>query len=134
MRDAVTEARRAAAERRGRQDASARAWADVLDRVVLPLSHQMVQALKAEGHAVQIVTPAGVVRIGVESRPDDFVELLLQADGDDVAIVGRVSRSHGRETLVEERALVHGAAAVEALAEEQVVEFVATALAGILVR
>jgi len=130
----MAEAKRTAAERRTQHDAAGRAWADVLDRIVLPVSHQMLQALKAEGHTVQIFTPAGSVRMGVESRPDDFVELLLQADRDDSAIVARVSRSYARETILEERTFVRGAAAIEALSEEQVVAFVAPALAGILVR
>jgi hypothetical protein len=130
----MAEAKRTAAERRAQRDAAEGAWADILERVALPVSHQMLQALRAEGHGLQLFTPGGSMRIGVDSRPDDFVELSLQTDGEESAVVARVSRSRGRETVLEERPVVRGAAAIAALSEEQVVDFLARALAGVLVR
>jgi hypothetical protein len=134
VREAIADAKRAAAERRARQDEAARAWADVLDRVVLPVSRQLVNVLKAEGHPVQIFTPADSVRIGSDSRPTDFVELALDTTDDEPTVVARMSQGRGRDTLTEERAMARGSAAISGMTEEQVVDFLAKALAGILVR
>lgn len=134
LRDAVAEAKRNAADRRSRHDEASRAWADALERIVLPVCRQVVNVLKAEAHPVQIFTPADHVRIGFESRPQDFVELVLQADGSEAIVLGRISQSRGRETITEERAFVRGGAAIAAMTEEQVLDFVSNALAGILVR
>jgi hypothetical protein len=134
MREVLAEERRAAAERRSRRDATARSWTEALERIVLPLSHQIVQALKAEGHLVQISAPADAVRISSDSRPQDYVELTLQSDNDDATVVARINQARGRETVSEERVFVRGGTAIGALTEEQVVDFLGKALAGILVR
>src|SRR5688572_31397160 len=109
VRDALAEARRKAAERRTRRDAAAQAWTDALERVVLPVSRQIMHALKAEGLLMQISTPAGSVRIAAESRPQDYVELTLEADSDgEASVVGRISQGRGQETISEERVFVRG--------------------------
>lgn len=121
-------------DRRARVDEAGGAWGGVLETVVLPVSRQVVQVLRAEGHALQIFTPGDQVRIGPDSRPGDFVELLLETGGEEPEIVGRVSRSRGREIVTRERVLVRGPRAIAALTEEQALEFVAGALGEILVR
>jgi hypothetical protein len=134
VREGLAEAKRIAAERRTHRDAAARAWTDALDRIVLPVSHQLVNALKAEGFPVQISTPAESVRIASESRPQDYVELALEPDSDEANVVGRISHARGRETVNEERVFIRGSSAIAAMTEEQVLDFLARALAGILVR
>ena len=130
----MAEAKRRAADRRAHVDEAAGAWGGVLETVVLPVARQVVQVLKAEGHALQIFTPGEQVRIGPESRPADFVELTLESGGGEPEIVARVSRSRGREIVTEERVLARGPQAIAALTEEQALEFVAVALVEILVR
>jgi hypothetical protein len=135
VRDALAEAKKEAAERRSRRDAAAQAWTDALERVVLPVSRQIMHALKAEGFQMQISTPADRVRIASESRPQDYIELTLEADSDgEAGVVGRISQERGRETISMERVFVRGGSAIAAMSEEQVLEFLARALAGILVR
>lgn len=134
VRDHLAEARRAAADRRSRRDEASRVWSDVLERVALPVLRQLAQVLKAEGHPVQLFTPADQVRIAVDGHPEDFVELRLDTTGDDPAVVSRLNQVRGRETLSDERVFVQGGDAIAGLTEEQVLDHVARALAGMLVR
>ena len=134
MREILADERRAAAERRSRRDGTANAWTDALERIVLPVSHQLVQALKADGLLVQISTPADAVRISSDSRPQDYVELTLESDSDDASVVARINQTRGRDTVSDERVFVRGGAAISALTEQQVVDFLGKALAEILVR
>ena len=135
VREILADAKRTAADRRTRRDAAAQAWADALERGVLPVSRHHVQALKADGFPVQISTPADAVRIASETRPQDYIELTLEPDTDeDATVVGRISHGRGRETLSEERVFVRGSGAIASIQEDQVLDFLAKALAGMLVR
>ena len=135
VREILAEAKQAAGERRAHRDAATTAWTAVLERVVLPVARQLVNALKVEGFPLlQISTPAESVRIAAEARPQDYVELTLEPDGDEASVVARISQTRGRETLNEERVFVCGSSAIGAITEEQVLDFLGKALAGILVR
>jgi hypothetical protein len=134
VREVLAEAKRASGDRRTSRDAAAHAWSDALERIVLPVSRQLGQAFKAEGFSLQIFTPAESLRIASEPHPQDYIELTLEPDGDEASVVGRISHARGRETVSEERVFVRGASAIAALTEEQVLEFLAKTLAGILQR
>jgi hypothetical protein len=117
----LARARQAAAARRAANDAASQAWARTLDLVAVPLVQQIAQVLKADGHLVQVSTPAGSVRISSEKTSDDFVELTLDTTGDRPAILRRLSRRRGRELLTDERAVATGTP-VDQLSEEQLLE------------
>jgi hypothetical protein len=134
VREILAEAKHASTERRTRRDAAAHAWSDALERIILPVSRQLVQALKAEGFPLQIFTPADSVRLASDARPQDYIELTLEPDGDEASVVARISHARGRETVSEERVFVRGGSAIGAMTEEQVLEFLVKALAQILVR
>jgi len=127
VREAITAARRRAAERRAKVDEAATAWAAVLPRVVVPTARQMAQALAAEQIRLQVSTPEDRVLIASEHRPEDHLEVSLEAANDDAVVLIRAVR--GREAVTEERVLVRGAAAIGSLGEERVLEELLAALA-----
>jgi len=132
VREAMAAAKRSSAERRTRLDDASRAWAVVRERIVVPMSHQVAQVLSAENIRLQVSTPGDRVLIASEARPDDYVEVSLEAAGGDAAVVVRVNRT--RESVTEERELVRGAAAIDALEEERLLEALLAGLAPWLAR
>lgn len=133
-REAIEQWKRTSAERRIRQDAAARAWTEVLATTVVPIAHQLVQGLRAEGYSVGVFTPADRVRIGSERSGENYVELSLESDGGDGVLVARSSRQRGRETIAEERVVVRGADAIATLGEEEVLAHLLESLAKVLER
>ena len=133
-RDAIEQWKRQSAERRARQDAAARAWSAVLTRVVVPVTQQISQVLRAEGYPVQVFTPADRVRISAERSGEDYVELSLETDGSDAVLVAHSSRQRGRETIADERVLVRGAEAIAALRDEELLDYLLESLARVLER
>ena len=68
---------RSAAERRTRTDQARRDYEDFLAQRATPLFHQVAAALKAEGQAFAVFTPAASVRLAAERSPEEFIELVL---------------------------------------------------------
>jgi hypothetical protein len=134
MRDVLAEARKSAAARRTRRDEASRAWAEVLERVALPLIRQLVQVLKAEGHGIQVFTPADQVRISLDGHQEDFVEWRLDTSGEEPAVIERVNQTRGREIVTDERVFVRGVEPISTLSEEHVLDQIARALARLLTR
>ena len=134
MRDVLAEARKSAAARRTRRDEASRAWAEVLERVALPLTRQLVQVLKAEGHGIQVFTPADQVRISLNGHQEDFVEWRLDTSGEEPAVIERVNQTRGREIVTDERVFVRGVEPISTLSEEHVLDQITRALARLLTR
>jgi hypothetical protein len=122
VRQMLDRARRASAERRVRADAAARAYEAFLSGVATPVFRMFATAIKAEGHAFAVFTPAGGLRLASERSADDFIELALESASDPPAVVARINRGRGSRLLTTERAIRDGAA-VESLTEEDVLEF-----------
>ena len=61
--ETIDRAKRAAAERRVRADEAAREYGVFLERVAVPLFHQLAGALRAEGYLFNVFTPGGSVRL-----------------------------------------------------------------------
>ncbi len=59
VNDAIDEARRAAGERRTRNDAAARDYARFLSEVAVPLFRQVADSLKASNFPFTVFTPSG---------------------------------------------------------------------------
>jgi hypothetical protein len=119
---AIERAKRAAQERRTRTDEAAQAFPVWLEKVAVPVLRQIAGALKAAGYPFAVHTPSGAVRLASERAVDDFIELSLDPQGDDVWVVGRTRRARGRRVLESERPVRR--CPVEDLTEEDVLTFV----------
>lgn len=127
LRAAIEDARRRAAERRGRNDEAARTWERALADVVIPTFHQVAQALNAEGYRFKVVTPGATARLVPERGGDEFVELALVTDRDEPAVLLASTQGRGRRTVSAERVVREGAA-IASLSEDDVVAAVLEAL------
>jgi hypothetical protein len=119
----MDKARQASVERRARTDAAARDYEVFLSDRAAPVFHQIAAALKAEGYAFKVFTPAGSIRLASDRSPDEMIELLFDDGSDPPAVVGRTTRGRGRRTISSERT-VGGGAPVGDLTEEDVLAFV----------
>jgi hypothetical protein len=119
LRSVIEDARRHAAERRGRKDEASRAWERLLPEVAVPAFHMMASALTGEGHRYKVITPGEAVRLATE-RADEFIELALDSDRDEPVLMLRSTRGRGRRTVSSERVL-RDAATLGQLSEEDVI-------------
>lgn len=106
VRQALQDAKQRTAARRTARDEASRAWAAAVDQTVTPVMRDVAAALTGEGLPFRIDTPAGVVRMVADRRPDDYIEVALE-DGDDLdapSVIGRTVRARGRQsvTVIEE--------------------------------
>src|SRR5215211_954243 len=92
----IERAKRNAAERRARNDASAREYGAFLDRIAVPLFRQVANVLKTEGYAFRVFTPTGSVRLMSEAHAEDYIEVALDTSGDRPMVIGSTSISRGR--------------------------------------
>lgn len=129
LRGAIEVARRTAAEQRVRSDAAARDYEVFLAERAVPVFQQVASALAAEGHRFKVFTPAGSVRLAAERSPEEFIELVLDGAQDPPQVLGRTSRGRGRRLVTSERPIRDGAA-VSALSDEDILEFLLTELVG----
>lgn len=127
LRYALDHARRAAAEHRAEADRASGSFGAFLDRVAAPIFRQVSGALKAEGHAFQVFTPAGSIRLASDRSADDFVELALDTSRSPVALVLRTSVTRGRRVTADER-VVHEGADLETVTDERVLEVLLEAI------
>jgi hypothetical protein len=122
VRQTLERARRASAEHRARVDAAARAYESFLSNIATPVFRMFATAIKAEGHAFVVFTPAGSLRLASERSAEDYIELLLDTESDPPVVAARINRGRGSHLLTAERPIREGAA-VESLTEEDVLEF-----------
>jgi len=122
LHQTIETAKRRAAERRVRTDASAQAWEPFLTGTAVPVFRMFANALKVEGYLFQVFTPAGGLRLMSERSSDDFIELVLDTTADPPTVVGRVNRGRGGRLITAERPLRPGTP-VEALTDEDVLAF-----------
>lgn len=87
----------------------------------------LANALKVEGYAFTLFTPAGGLRLAADRGRDDYIEFRLDSLSDPAQVVGRVSHARGSRTVEEERPVKPGAAP-EALSDEDVLSFLLEAL------
>jgi hypothetical protein len=124
---AITEARKTAQERRGRADAAEAAYGRFLQGIATPVARQIASVLKAEGHTFTVSTPGRGLRLDSDRGRDDFVEIELRAEADPPEVVGRIRRTRGSRTVDEEHPIRPGTP-IQALTEEDVLEFFVRAL------
>jgi len=122
--ETIDRARRQAAERRGHVDQATRDYAAFLDRTAIPIFRQIANVLRSEGFPFTVFTPGGSVRLMSDRAAEDYVELVLDADGGEPVVTGHASRSWGRRVVSSE----HAMGPPSALTEDDVLVFVLKAV------
>jgi hypothetical protein len=126
IQETIEQARRTAAERRARADEAARAYAQFLDTIAVPLFRQVANVLKASGHSFTVFTPSGAVRLMSDRSAEDFIELSLDTTNVEPMVIGRSSRARGRRVVEHERAVAERS--VAAVTEEDLLDYLLKAL------
>jgi hypothetical protein len=121
LTDTIEAAKRAAAERRTRADQAARAYAQFLDTVAVPLFRQVANVLKANGYPFTVFTPSGAVRLMSDRNAEDYIELSLDTSADEPMVLGRSSHARGRRVIESERAIAEKT--VAHLTEEDLLQY-----------
>lgn len=127
LRRALEAGRERAQQRRQRTAEAERAYATFLEDVATPVTRQLANALKVEGHAFTVHTPGGGLRLVSDRGRDDYIEFALDTASATPQVVGRISHSRGSRTLDEERPVKPGTAP-DALTEDDVLTFLLDAL------
>jgi hypothetical protein len=122
LRLTIDRAKRTTTERRARADAAGRAYQVFLTGVATPVFQMFANALKAEGYAFQVFTPAAGLRLMSERSSDDFVELALDPTTDPPSVLARINRGRGSRVVTAERTL-GGDAQIEQITQEDVLLF-----------
>jgi hypothetical protein len=128
LRQALEAAKRAGAERRARAEEAGQAYDRFLSGTATPIFQMVAGVLRAEGHAFQVFTPAGGLRLSSERAAGDFIELGLDSSSDPPAVMARISRGRGSHLLTAERPVRQGAA-VDDLSDEDVLSFLLAEIA-----
>ena len=115
----IERAKKQAAERRGRSDQASRDFEVFLQKIAIPLFRQVANALRADGYAFTVFTPAGSVRLMSDRAAEDYIEISLDTAGDVPRVMGQTSRNRGRRVIDSERAI----GAPDTLTEDDVLEF-----------
>jgi len=123
VRAAIEQAKRDAAARRERADASARAYDEFLTTRAVPAFHQLAGALVGEGLRFKVSTPAGSVRLSDEGSPESFIELVLDPTDDPPVVLGRTNLGRGRRAITRERPL-RKTTPIADVTQDDVIEFV----------
>lgn len=124
---AIDHVRRTAAAHRADADLASSRFDEFARTTAAPVFRQAAQALRAEGFAFQVFTPAGSVRLASERSGEDFIELALDTARQPVALVGRISHTRGRHVVENERVVFEGPD-LERMTDEHVLEFLLEAL------
>jgi|SRR5687767_11315535 len=127
LQGAIAAARQRAQQRRQATADAERAYATFLETIATPITRQVATVLKAEGFAFTISTPGNGLRLAVDRGRDDFIEISLDTEIDPPQVIGRISHTHGSRTIDEERPIKAGTAP-DALTEDDVLEFLLSAL------
>jgi hypothetical protein len=133
LRGAIEEARRRSAERRVRTDEASRAWEQILAGIAVPVFQTIASALAAEGHRFNVLTPGETVRLSRERSAEEFVELALDTQREEPALLLRSTRGRGRRMLSSER-IVREGAAIAAVTDEDLVSALVQELVPIIER
>jgi hypothetical protein len=127
LRQAVTAARENARVRREQRAEGERQYSEFLTTVAVPVARLVVTALKADGYAFTLSTPAEGVRLADDRGRDDYIELGFDAAADPPQAIGRIRYTRGSRTLTDERPIKPGAS-TGSLSDEDVLDFLLEAL------
>jgi len=124
----IERAKQRAADRRARTDEAARAYSTFLESTAVPLFRQAANVLRAEGYQFSASTPSGSVRLMSDRTVEDFIEIVLDTNGETPQVVGHTSRARGRRVVENERTIGDPAR----LDENDVLEFLTKELEPLL--
>jgi hypothetical protein len=124
---AIEGARDRSQQRKQRTAEAERAYQAFLDGVATPLTRQLANVLKVEGHPFTVFTPGGGLRLASDRGRDDYIEFALDTSADRPEVIARISRTRGSRTLDEERPVKPGVSP-DAITEEQLLEFLLDAI------
>jgi hypothetical protein len=127
VQSAIAAARDRAQRRRTQTAEAERAFETFLEKIATPVTRQVVAALKAEGHAFTVFTPAGGLRLALDRTRDDYVEFALDTSSERPHVVARISRTRGSRTLADERP-INGHTPPHELTEDDVLTFLLEAI------
>jgi hypothetical protein len=130
---ALTGLRERMQQRRARGADAERDFGAFLEAVATPLARQVAAALKAEGYAFTVFTPGHGLRLALDKGRDDFVDLLLDTDGETPQVIGRTSYTRGSRTLIADQPIKDGVGPAS-LTEQDVLDFLLRALEPLLER
>jgi hypothetical protein len=122
LRQALEEAKKATAERRGRADLAATAYAPFLANIATPVFRMVANVARGDGHLFTVFTPADGIRLVSERQGEDFIELWLDTSLDPPQVATRVNRVRGRNVTTTE-GLLRADAPIIALTDEDVLAF-----------
>lgn len=128
VRQAISDHKQKAAERRAVRDEASRDWDVALEQHVIPTVRDMAAALTGEGLAFRLDTPGRTARLVADRNPDDYIELLLDTS-DDVEhpeVIGRTVRGRGRQSVT---VLEEPLGRPKDMAADRVIAFLAKAIA-----
>jgi hypothetical protein len=127
LRSSIESARSRAQERRRLNTEAERSFGTFLELAGV-LARQVANALKVEANlGFTVSTPEGGVRLASDRSRDDFIEITLDTSGSRPEVVGRVRLTRGSRVVEEERPIIAGATP-DALTEDDVLEYLITAL------
>lgn len=121
LTDTIERAKRSAGERRARADAASRAYTQFLDTLAVPLLRQVANVLRASGYSFSVFTPSGGARLMSDRNAEDYIELSLDASGEEPMVLGKSSRSRGRRVVESERPVAEKS--VSHVTEEDLLEY-----------
>ena len=127
LKIAIETAQAQAAERRARDARATAAYDLFLENVAVPVARQLANALKVEGLAFTVFTPAGGLRLASDRNRHDFIELALERGAADLQVVGHISHARGSRTVAETVPLKDGFGP-DALTDDDVLSFLLRAL------
>ena len=127
LQAAMAASRERAQLRRQRTADAESSYDSFLTQVATPLTRQLANALNAEGYAFTVSTPGRGLRLALDRGRDDFIELALETNADEPVVIGRVRRTRGSRTIEEERPVKPGASP-DRVSEQDLLEFLVTAL------
>jgi hypothetical protein len=127
VQTAIERAKTRAQARRTAAASAEKTYAVFLETIATPVVRQVANALKVAGINFTVGTPGGGLRLAAERGRDDYIELGLDTSGDQPQAVGRVSVTRGSRTI-DQIVPVKAGTAIEDLTDEDVLEFLVTAL------
>jgi hypothetical protein len=133
VRDTVTRAKQAAADRRTRMDEANAEYQTFLDGTAVPLFRQLANVLRADKHPFSVSTPGGAARLSTDRSNDDYIEVFLDTTNAIPKVIVHSVRSRGRRTYESEIAIGQGGP-VRDLTEEDLLSVVLKELEGFLER
>ena len=131
---ALDTARKDAASRRTVVDDAGRAFVQFIDAVAVPLMLQAQAVLRAEHQPFTVHHPIGSVRLVSDNSADTFLEFMMDTSGARPQVIGRVSLTRGRQSVVVEERPISTTKAIADLTEDDVAQFLVTEIPKLVVK